>query len=158
MMRSQLLIARDYIEHADTFAEYRAFVLAKLERRGRVPAIDSRPLVPYVNYGRWVADCYFCFAGIALDPEWDQTFCLGCYRSYVSILWPAPADREAIEAALVVRWLRNQHWRTAGGMQRNPLLPGESIAELLIENRHSKEPPPPPVRDQPEAVWLGLLR
>jgi hypothetical protein len=154
--RSRLIIPRDLIDDVETFEQFRRMVLRKIERRRFQIVIDPTPLVAYVNYGRWCADCPFCFAGVALDPEWDQTFCLGCFRSFPSILWPG--DVPGIEAALVVRWLKRQHWNTLGGMTRNALIAAETVADLLAENDQSTDPPPPPILQQPEAVWLGLLR
>jgi len=90
-------------------------------QRGRaVVAESSGVLVPYVNWGRWVADCV-CGSGVACDPAWPLGLCLECGSRY-EIDWPS--SRRAIEQALVPRHVRNRHW-----------VPGETVADLRAENK-----------------------
>ncbi len=87
-------------------------------------------LVPYIDSGRWVADCVErmpqsgspCRAGIAADPEMGVALCFGCGAVYTRLSWPVGAQQA--ETILMRRPdpnLRNFH-------------PGETVAGLQAEN------------------------
>ena len=78
-----------------------------------------------VNAGRWMiprCPTEGCFAGILLDPEWNESICTECGRVYRPI-WPPTDDRAAIEALLGVRPTANQNW-----------VPGETLEQLAQDN------------------------
>jgi len=81
-----------------------------------------------VDCNRWLVRCPFCPAGVQYASTTDHRFfCVSCLNlandgHWVRVVWPA--DREAIEQALVVR---------ANLDQRNWIL-GETVDDLLAEN------------------------
>lgn len=46
------------------------------------PDEEGRTVVPYVNHGRWVADCPACNGGMACWEENPEACCLDCGRVY----------------------------------------------------------------------------
>lgn len=86
-----------------------------------IPSEDV--LVPYINHGRWVADCP-CGAGIAINPLWSTAACLdtGCHRTFSHI--SMPADWQELEGALLLRpFLKNRNWTRQ-----------ETLNDLRVEN------------------------
>lgn len=77
------------------------------------------PLHAYVNWGRWVADCPTCWAGIACWPDNPDAACFGC-----GTVWPItyPTDHAEIAAALEPRPEPNRNWT-----------PGETLPMLVAE-------------------------
>ena len=85
----------------------------------------------FVNRGRWVAVCPFQCGGADIADS-DRWVCRECLNGYsggarppqpIPLVWPAPADIAAIEAALIVRPLLARNWNL-----------NESIGALLVEN------------------------
>ncbi len=80
----------------------------------------------FVNRGRWVAVCPFqCGGADIADSEWFV--CRGCLNAgsgrRIPLVWPAPEDMLAIEAALIPRPSLAQNWAL-----------NETIGWLLAEN------------------------
>lgn len=97
------------------------------KKRALLPALGLRDpwpappgAVPFVVGGKWVVLCPCGDAPMA-SPEWDVARCFECGAIYAALAWPA--DRSAIEAALVVRPAAVRAW-----------LPTETVADLLAQN------------------------
>lgn len=85
---------------------------------------DDRPLVAYVNHGRWVADCPECGGGIGAWVEMADAACLDCAHVY-RITFPTVKRRKAGEALLDVRREpKHRNWRPDA----------EDVARLRTEN------------------------
>lgn len=81
----------------------------------------------YANEGRWIAACPDCSGAQLTHPADPRFMCVNCGNQSVGGMWRVvrwPKNLDAIEKALDVRPLANQHW-----------LPGESVADLLSENK-----------------------
>lgn len=80
----------------------------------------------FVNRGRWVAACPFQCGGADIAGA-DWFICRECLNAgsgqRIPLVWPAPEDISAIEAALIVRSLLAQNWNL-----------NETIGALLVEN------------------------
>lgn len=123
-MAARLLVPRDHLKaRPANESEYLAAAEKRAALAGRDVIEDERTLVAYVNHGMWVADCHYCNSGIAIHPEWGVAACLGlgCHRVYRSI--EIPPEWQEIEAVLIERPMRNQHWLTS-----------ESVEKLVEEN------------------------
>ena len=72
-----------------------------LQNTGRPPEPREGTLKPYVNWGRWVADCPACRAGIALVPGNDEACCMECGSLFSGVSFPR--NRGAVEALLQER-------------------------------------------------------
>jgi len=113
----------------DAEAFWEAWAFRSGFRAGRdVTAVDygtvtlrraDKVLAPYVNEGRWVADCT-CNGGIACQKGILAGCCLDCGTIY-PIGWPG--GEPEIEEALRPRPPDRRNW-----------LPGEPVALLLAEN------------------------
>lgn len=136
-----LLGARE--EHGVINAEMLRARFLEWTRRNRL----ERPIVPaddvlraYVSAGRWVADCPFCGAGVALERDWTEGLCFGCGRLYTELDWPGEADE--IERVLRARpYPGNRTWLRAGNRALDALpegdrrrLRGETLDDLRAEN------------------------
>lgn len=91
------------------------------------PRFDGRrsPVVPYLNAGRWVADCPVCGCGMACWDRNPYACCLGwqCGRVY-NVAWQLPAQRSEV-MRLLAGWPEgNRNW---DGHK------GETIDELKIQ-------------------------
>jgi hypothetical protein len=83
--------------------------------------------IAFVSEGRWLAACPFRCGGAEVART-DWFVCRECANAAnggrrIPLVWPAPEDVRAIEAALIVRPPLNRNW-----------LPNESIGALLVEN------------------------
>jgi hypothetical protein len=81
----------------------------------------------FVNRGRWLAVCPFQCGGADVADS-DRFLCRECLNRPVDhhpipLVWPAPADVAAIEAALIPRPVVAQNWNL-----------NETIGCLLAEN------------------------
>lgn len=103
--------------------EYQVKLLKQSQALGIPIVEDPATLVAYVNEGRLVADCPYCSGGIALSTDYETAACLDCCHVYSTVTWPEPEELRQIEAALLVRPLRNQNWT-----------PGETVDTLKAEN------------------------
>jgi hypothetical protein len=86
------------------------------------PLADARELVPYLNHGRWLADCPECGAGAACWDRNPYTCCLACGHLY-SLAWPLPQLRSEVMRLLAGRPEEARNWT-----------PGETVEELKIQN------------------------
>lgn len=142
-----LLTPRDYLKgHPATPDAYVALAARRAAQVGRALVEDPRPVEAYVSAGQWVADCPQCGAGIAIHPEWPVAACfgVGCHRVFRTIT--VPATWRAIEAILMVRPRRAQHWLSSSVRSRvvgqgRVVLPAESLADLARENLAHGLPP-----------------
>lgn len=106
----------------------RAHVAQMTAKREAFHALDVRlpwdaptAAVPFINGGKWVVLCDCGDAPMA-SPAWDIARCFNCGAIYRSLAWPA--EREAIEAALLDRpQAITRSW-----------LAGESLADLQAQN------------------------
>jgi hypothetical protein len=97
-----------------------------LPERGEVDAEHAAVVV--VNRSAWLARCPFCPSAQYAAPTDPRFFCCDCLNEavayqWVRAVWPAPAERAAIEAALAVRPLDVANWE-----------PPETAAALAAEN------------------------
>lgn len=80
----------------------------------------------FVNRGRWVAVCPFQCGGADIAGA-DWFICRECLNAgtgrRIPLVWPAPEDIVAIEAALIPRPLLARNWAL-----------NETIGYLLVEN------------------------
>jgi hypothetical protein len=134
-----LLGPRDLLRGAPATPEaYRALLAAKARRVGRQVRIHAGTLQAYVNRGRWVADCLNCSNGILIHPEWPEASCLGTGCFYVFTSIAVPTEWRRIEAVLLKRPMRYQHWLCAAQRTkwfgRGTTLPDETVDELTAEN------------------------
>lgn len=86
---------------------------------------DSREVVPYLNAGRWVADCPACGCGMACWDRNPYTCCLGwrCGRMF-KVRWQAPPVRSEV-MRLLAGWPEgNRNWDAHKG---------ETVDELKIQ-------------------------
>ena len=97
------------------------------------------PLCAYVSWGRWVADCPMCRAGIAASPKDDQGACLECGLVY-TIRTPPPADIAAATPLLLARPTNGPHrtkanWYPFPGVYGHVFaIKGETPDDLAAEN------------------------
>ena len=89
------------------------------------PIADKRTVVPYINHGRWVADCPECNGGIACWDENPRGCCLSCGHVY-KVKWQPPDERAAACRALGERADR-RHWNWEPHR-------GETVERLHTEN------------------------
>lgn len=99
------------------------------------------PVFPYVNHGRWVADCPNCNGGMACWVEAGECCCLDCGTIYVNIEWPSKQTLKAAEDALahmpvpeMRNWVpREEHVRALDARMKaqTPVSAEEQIAERL---------------------------
>jgi len=103
-------------------------ILNKAKRRGVqiVITTDSTPKRAFASMGQWVFRSN-CGAGVAADTRWAAR-CFACGTIYPNVVFPA--DRQAVEDALVVRADRGRNWR-----------PGVTVTELEEENVKRGLPP-----------------
>ena len=88
----------------------------------------GRPLIAFVNDGRWVVACTVPRCGGAQLAALDDPrfMCVTCGNAANGGAWlpvTFPEARQSIATALAGREKRDQNW-----------LPGESVADLLAEN------------------------
>ena len=106
----------------DSEASYRERVerVARTERRRLRESTET--LVPYVNHGRWVANCPepACNGGIAIDPEMGFAACLDCCTTFTRFAFLQ--DPLKVDAALAERREVNRNW-----------LPTETVQGLTNE-------------------------
>ena len=100
-----------------------------LERFQQIsPRMDEelREVVPYLNAGRWVADCPACGCGMACWDRNPYTCCLGlaCARMF-KVRWQLPATRSEVMRLLAGRPESNRNWDAHKG---------ETVDELKIQN------------------------
>lgn len=131
----------DYIVHHQQAQPHIGFVQFVQEywRRiglGRVPPVTNiqGSVTPYVNEGRWVADCPAgCGGALVVTNDPAIFICPDCGSPENGNNWYAvvfPPDKATIERVLLVRPSRRpDHART-----RN-WLPWETVADLKRENR-----------------------
>ena len=65
-------------------------------------------VVPFINGGRWVADCE-CAGGMLCWDRNPTACCLSCGRRY-SVRWQLPALRSEVIRTLACRPVSNQNW------------------------------------------------
>lgn len=99
-----------------------------LERHQQiVPTIDpdNRSVVPYLNAGRWVADCPSCGCGMACWDRNPYACCLGWHCGLIfKVAWQLPQARSEV-MRLLAGWPEgNRNWDAHKG---------ETIAELKIQ-------------------------
>lgn len=114
-------------QNADDIRQVWVNVLGDPRRPNRQqPVPDGRTVTPYINQGRWVADCPNCGSGIACWDRNPEACCLGnrCGHVY-TVAWQPAAVRAEVERVLAVRLEDHQNWEA----QR-----GETVEELKIEN------------------------
>lgn len=135
-MATRMLAPTDVLQgHPKTEDDYRRTALATAAKKGKAVKISALPLHAYIVAGWWVADCPNCGAGIAVNPEWSFAACfgLGCHTVYSTIV--IPGRWQDIEAALVDRPIKMQHWlcapkRTAYQGLGRVQMPDETVEEL----------------------------
>jgi hypothetical protein len=98
--------------------------LARYQRT--VPVRDAREVVPYLNHGRWVADCPECLGGMACWDRNPYACCLGdgCGRVF-KVLWQLPQLRSEVMRLVAGRPEGHRNWDAHKG---------ETVEELKIQN------------------------
>lgn len=135
-MPTQMICPTDLFEgRITTVDEYRALAVARAVKRGKAIAISADTLYPSIIAGWYRALCPNCNAGISVHPEWAFAACfgLGCYRVYERIV--LPAEWPEIEASLLQRQMKDQHWhsghmRTIFEGRGRVQLPDETLDEI----------------------------
>jgi hypothetical protein len=98
------------------------------QHQHRAPRIDeeNREVVPYLNGGRWVADCPACGCGMACWDRNPYACCLGlgCGRMF-KVRWQLPTERSEVMRLLAGRPEQARNWDAHKG---------ETIEELKIQN------------------------
>lgn len=118
-----------------SFMDFRRKILAPALQRHRLkdmgPDTVMKPLVAFVNAGRWSITCPNCGGGeYAFEEGW--VMCRSCFNGYMGhklrrVVFPTRADE--IEQLLLVRPLQNRNWNL-----------GETLAFLQEENEaHADE-------------------
>ena len=64
----------------------------------------------FVNFGKWVAKCYWCHEGMLTRPDWNLACCTECGAFYEDDKLIFPSDRRIVEALLARPSRANQHW------------------------------------------------
>ena len=64
----------------------------------------------YINYGRWVADCFWCKRGVLTRPDWAFAGCAECGAYYESDKLTFPADPCVVKLLLLRPNRDNQNW------------------------------------------------
>ena len=107
-------------QHADAMRAKLGFAFAEA-RSSQAFVEEADELVAYVNHSRWVADCPYCNAGIALWHDNPRAACLSCGRIYTSVRWPRMWKQLADLAESVTVPDEHVNWRA--GMSLVPLNP-----------------------------------
>jgi hypothetical protein len=116
------LLMADRILRA-TYAQIVSRFSTQATTAGKPTTVAAKPILAYVNHGRWVAACP-CGSVVAVAFDWPHAHCPDCLREH-TITWPTKAKRACIEEVLILRpMLATQNWG-----------PGETIAALVAENR-----------------------
>ncbi len=106
-------------------AEYLGWHVSVITGRGGDPWDSPEPTKARVNWGRWVADCFWCGTSMLTRPTWGVAYCGECGARYHKDQVGFPEDHEAIEKILLRRVRRDQqNWDNR-----------QSTAELAQENR-----------------------
>jgi hypothetical protein len=71
---------------------------------------SPEPVLVYVNYGKWVANCYWCKSGMLTRPDWAFAGCTECGAYYEGELLVFPTDPRIVEALLARPARDTQHW------------------------------------------------
>lgn len=116
------------------FMTFRRTLMAKSLRRHGLqdmgPAEKAKPLLAFVNAGRWSIKCPDCGGGeYAFEERW--VMCMSCFNAALGHkIRPVafPKEREKIEALLLRRPLTNRNWE-----------PGDTLATLKRENEEHKD-------------------
>lgn len=87
---------------------------------------DNREVVPFLNAGRWIAECPACGCGMACWDRNPYACCLGigCGRVF-KVLWQLPWVRSEVMRLLAGRPEGNRNWDAHKG---------ETVDELKIQN------------------------
>lgn len=108
-------------------AEYAAWQMSHVTRRGGDAWDSPESIKAYVNHGRWVADCFWCKTGMLTRPAWGVAYCGECGARYGPGLvdYPSDRDQQLIERTLLRRVRREQqNWDDR-----------QSVEELAGENQ-----------------------
>jgi len=97
--------------------------LAKYQ--GIEPTMDEREVVPYLNAGRWIADCPNCGGAMACWDRNAYACCLGLDCGHVfKVQWQLPAVRSEV-MRIVAGWPEgNRNWDAHKG---------ETVDELKLQ-------------------------
>lgn len=93
-----------------------------LFREGLRSVFTDITVSPYINHGRWVADCPNCRGGMGVTESFDTACCLDCGHFY-HVQFPGGAAEA--EALLSARPAVNRNWHPAT----------ERVADLKAENK-----------------------
>ncbi len=72
--------------------------------------VTQQQVKAYVNFGRWVADCYWCKKGMLTRPDWGIAYCATCGAQYEKGSVIFPEDPEVERALLARPDPDTQHW------------------------------------------------
>ena len=108
-------------------------------QQGRIPdsvkphAVTPAP-EPYIAHRGWTLICG-CNGGVSVSVAWDLACCFECGAIYSSLEFPA--DREAIEAALLTRPGQFRFWNAPDTRDKAGLLivGRETASTIRAENR-----------------------
>ena len=108
-------------------AEYLGWHVSIIVNRGGNPWDSPEGVEARVNWGRWVADCFWCGTAMLTRPEWNVAFCGECGARYREDQVKFPADHKAIEKILLRRvQRRQQNWdkrQSVGELEQENQLP-----------------------------------
>jgi hypothetical protein len=77
-------------------------------KKGITAQSSSAHLTLKISYGRYVADCPVCAAGISVDPDWSEAGCMQCGYWFGTL--EVPDDLADIVAELEALPQRERNW------------------------------------------------
>ena len=90
--------------------DYRRWHLLRVTLANAQPWTSPEKVTAYVNYGRWMVNCFWCKKGVLTRPDWGIAFCATCGAQYEQGMVIFPTDSN-IERALLKRPDPDtQHW------------------------------------------------
>ena len=105
-------------------AEYLGWHTSVVTGRGGEPWDSLEGADARVNWGRWIADCFWCGTAMLTRPDWRIACCGECGARYAGEMLLFPDEAEEIVRLLCSRIRRDQqNWDG-----------GQSVDELAREN------------------------
>lgn len=99
------------------------------------PTPDQREVVPFLNHGRWIANCPACGCGMACWDRNPYACCLGkgCGRTF-KVLWQTPQLRSEVMRVLAGRIGCKCHYDDPLAHLNWDAHQGETVEELKVQN------------------------
>ena len=146
------IISGEDLAHRDGAASQREWIIQRCRKLGKLletpftDMIRGEAVEAEINYGRWIALCPDCGGAEYVSPDEQIFYCFSCGNiANAGNGRPVkfPADRQAIEAAILERPVieRNGANRIERALLAAPVLPmlsrswkpGESVSDLRMQ-------------------------